>query len=252
MQIDWWTLALQAINFLVLVWLLWRFLYRPVKKVIEARKELAERAFGEAAEAKDEAEAARLSFEQDRLQLSQERQEMLKTVHQDLEVERGKMVEAAQHEAAQIIESANATIAKERKTAVAEIREQVTELAADLASTLLRQLGSDALNEAFLQKIETHIENLPEDERMRLATDLDADGARLTVVTAAALDAGTQTRWRTQLGARLDRSEMTEFAVDPGIIGGAELRFPHAVLKFTWADQLEAAKGVMNSNDADS
>jgi F-type H+-transporting ATPase subunit b len=252
MQIDWWTLALQAINFLVLVWLLWRFLYRPVRKVIEERKELAERAFGEATKAKDEADAARQSFEQDRLQLSQERQEMLKTVHQDLDAERAKIVEAARREAAQLIDSANANIEKERHTAIAEIREQVTELAVDMASTLLRKLGSESLNDTFLQKIDAHIENLPEDERARLKTDLDADGAHLTVVTATALDADAQDRWRTRLGNRLDRSHMTEFTVDPSIIGGAELRFPHAVLKFTWADQLEKAKGIMTSNDAAS
>ena len=41
MQIDWWTLALQTINFLVLVWLLTHFLYRPVRQVIAERKALA-------------------------------------------------------------------------------------------------------------------------------------------------------------------------------------------------------------------
>ena len=46
MEIDWWTLAIQTVNFLVVVWLLSRFLYRPVRRMIEAR-EAAKKASGE-------------------------------------------------------------------------------------------------------------------------------------------------------------------------------------------------------------
>ena len=38
MEFDWTTFALEALNFLVLVWLLKRFFYRPVLAVIEARR----------------------------------------------------------------------------------------------------------------------------------------------------------------------------------------------------------------------
>ncbi|NIR28765.1 MAG: F0F1 ATP synthase subunit B, partial [Gammaproteobacteria bacterium] len=56
----------------VLVWLLWRFLYQPVREVIEKRKQLAEQAFAEAAGKEAEAEAARQRFEEERARLAQE------------------------------------------------------------------------------------------------------------------------------------------------------------------------------------
>ena len=83
MQIDWWTLALQAVNFLVLVWLLWRFLFRPVKRVIEERKKLADEAFEKAAKKESEAETARARYEEREAALADERQEMLKRLHQE-------------------------------------------------------------------------------------------------------------------------------------------------------------------------
>ena len=46
MRIDWWTLALQAANFLVLVWLLQHFLYRPVQGIIAERQQRAESVLG--------------------------------------------------------------------------------------------------------------------------------------------------------------------------------------------------------------
>ena len=38
MHFDWWTLALQTINFAILAWLLHRFLYKRVLRVIDARR----------------------------------------------------------------------------------------------------------------------------------------------------------------------------------------------------------------------
>jgi len=252
MQIDWWTLALQAINFLVLVWLLWRFLFKPVREVIEKRKALAEVAFADAAKAKEEAQAARQRFEDDRAALARERQEMLNKALEDLEAERAKMIEEARREADQLMAAARTAIAEEREAALGALREQVVELAGDLASSLLRNSGSQALNDVFLEQVEKQLENLPEDERDRLQKDLAAAGTRLTVVTATALASQDQDRWRQRLGAGLGQAEKTDFAVDSGIIGGAELRFPHAVLKFTWADQLAKAKGVLSGDDTAS
>ena len=43
MKIDWWTLALQAVNAAVLIWLLAHFLFRPVADIIAARQKAAQR-----------------------------------------------------------------------------------------------------------------------------------------------------------------------------------------------------------------
>ncbi|MBS0305300.1 MAG: F0F1 ATP synthase subunit B, partial [Proteobacteria bacterium] len=58
MKIDWWTLALQAVNALVLIWLLSRVLYRPVARVIAERGEAAAKLL---ADADSERERARMA-----------------------------------------------------------------------------------------------------------------------------------------------------------------------------------------------
>ena len=57
MHIDWSTLALQTINVLVLVWLLARFLFRPVKTIIAERRAAAEKLLADAAATRAQAEA---------------------------------------------------------------------------------------------------------------------------------------------------------------------------------------------------
>jgi len=252
MQIDWWTLALQAVNFLVLVWLLWRFLYRPVREVIERRKQLAERAFADADNQKGEAEAARRGFEEGRAGLAQERQDMLKKIHEELEVDRRKALEEARDKANELLEAARESIGQEREAALTEIREQVAALAVELASGLLGKAGSSASSGVFLEQLERQLKDMPADERERLQKDLAADNARLMVVTAAPLTPEEREQWSDRLSAGLGQREKTDFATDPEILGGAELRFPHAVLKFTWADQLRKAKELLRRDDAAS
>ena len=93
---------------------------------------------------------------------------------------------------------------------------------------------------------------MPADERERLQKDLAADNARLTVVTAAPLTPEEREQWTDRLSARLGRRDNTDFATDPEILGGAELRLPHAVLKFTWADQLRKARELLRRDEAAS
>ncbi len=249
MQIDWWTFALQAVNFLILVWLLQRFLYRPVREVIEKRKALAEQAFAEAAKQKGEAEAAQQRFEASRTELARERQDLLNKMHEELAAERERIIEQARREAGQLIEAARASIAEEREAALAGVREQVADLAVELASALLTKIGSAALNDVFLERIEQQLRALPTEESDRLRKDLAADGARLTVVTAVPLTEDERERWRTQLGAFFGQNEETDFETAPDLIGGVELHFPHAVIRFTLADQLAKAKGILLGNE---
>ena len=63
MQIDWLTVAAQIVNFLVLVWLLQRFLYRPITEAMARREDRIATRLAEAkdARAKVEAEAERLT-----------------------------------------------------------------------------------------------------------------------------------------------------------------------------------------------
>ena len=48
MTIDWWTLGIQTVNVVILIWLLERFFWRPVAAMIEQRRATAQRILDEA------------------------------------------------------------------------------------------------------------------------------------------------------------------------------------------------------------
>lgn len=250
MQIDWWTLALQAINFIVLVWLLHRFLYKPVRAVIEKRKHFAEQAFDEAEQQKKAATVAEQRLKADRDALAEERRTLLGKLHEEMQAERDKTLANAQRDASRMVDEARKAIAEERRRAVRDMRQEMAQLAVDLAGTLLQKTGAPSLNDTALERICAQVEGLPAEERARMADDLARDGARLTVVTAAPVVAKSRKRWQARLagllggdGARID------FESDPGLLGGAELRLPHTVVKFTWADLLDKAKTELSRDE---
>lgn len=249
MQIDWWTFVLQGINFLVLVWLLWRFLYRPVKAIIEKRKEVAEQAFAKADAAAQEAAEEKKKFEAARAELAQERRDTIKAAHEETAAEREKILDEARKEAERIVEKARATVAREREAALKELRGEIVGLAGDLAGRILRDAGPKIADETLLDRLEERLTGLSDEEREALSGDLAADGARLTVTTAAALDGAAQDRWRDRLAACLGHRDRIDFAADADLLGGAELRFPHAVLSCSWADQLNEAGELLRRDD---
>lgn len=252
MQIDWWTLALQVVNFLVLVWLLRRFLYRPVREVIEKRKLLAEQAFAEAAAKQTEADAARQRFEQDRAQLAKDRQDMLKQLHETLEFERHSVMQQAREDADKMLAETRENIDDDRKAAFAEMRGQVAALATEMASEILAKTSSSVPADVFMDQLAGQLKALPEEERERLKQDLEAEEGNVTVVTAAPLEPENRNRWAERLSSSLGCACKTDFRADPTIVGGAELRFPHAVLTFTYADLLAKARDLVREDDVNT
>jgi len=247
MQISWWTFALQVVNFLVLVWLLQRFLYRPVRDILEKRKRLATEAFTEADKAKKEAEAAQRRYEEARGKLAGERQAMLEAAHRASEEERAKRLEEARQEAQKLIATAHDSIAEERTRTLTGLETDVASLAVTLAGKLLDKLGGSITSGVFLDQTEQALKTLPDAERRRLERDLAANGAHVTVVTAAPLKSQEQKAWQSRLEGNLERSLQIDFDVDPKLIAGAAVHFPHMVVSFAWADQLKEAKQALLS-----
>ncbi|MCD4556422.1 F0F1 ATP synthase subunit B, partial [Burkholderia pseudomallei] len=78
MRIDWSTLALQTVNVVVLVWLLSRFLFRPVSDIIAKRQAAARKLIDDASRERDAAHAERERARAERASLAAARDDALK------------------------------------------------------------------------------------------------------------------------------------------------------------------------------
>jgi F-type H+-transporting ATPase subunit b len=241
MHLDWWTLALQIVNFAVLVWLLNRFLYSPVLRMIEARKAEVQRQYDDAKSIEDKARAHLASIEAERAGIEAEREAALKGAAAQAQEAAEARRAQAEREAQALLDGARKTLATERERALEEARRIALELGAEFARRLLAEVPLELRAEAWLERIEQHLKALRQQELAALAGQL-AGGAHLTVVTASPLPPATIETWRNRLRCRLGDDVTIGFDVDPELIAGAELHFPTAVLRFSWQSALAAAR----------
>lgn len=243
MQIDWWTLGLQTINFLIVVWLLSRFLYRPVRRIIDER-EASDRKLAEDAETKAQAaETARRDYEQKQAELAELQRQKEAELHKSIEAERDKVLAEARKKADALLEETRTKLEQERDETLKALKSEITGLATDLAR---KALSAGASPDAALDEIGAYLDGLPAKELEELRQDVARSSHGVTVTTARAMADDMQAAWRAALSERLGDGVALAFEADPGLLGGAALQLPHARLDVSVAERLRDAARAMD------
>ena len=245
MKIDWWTLGLQVVNALVLIWLLSRFLFRPVENMLTARQKQAEQAIADAQAAKAAVEGARAKAEAEAAGFAERRKEALKAVEAEAANEKAALLAAARAEAEKLQAAAKTEIAAERQAEAAAAADRAGQLAVDIAAKLFDRLPSEARVAGFVKGIATGLSSLPEGTRAALA----ANDAPIHLTVARALTAEESQACRTALAGVLGRPVAVDVTEDPALIAGIELEAPDAVVRNSFRADLARLKSELISHD---
>ena len=95
MLIDWFTVGAQALNFIILVWLLKRFLYKPILNAIDAREKRIAAELADADAKKAEAKQERDEFQHKNEEFDQQRAALLSKATDDANAERQRLLDDA-------------------------------------------------------------------------------------------------------------------------------------------------------------
>jgi F-type H+-transporting ATPase subunit b len=245
MHLDWWTIALQTINFAILVWLLHRFLYKPVLAVIEMRKAEVQQQYDEARAAENKAKAHLAELEAERARIGVERETVLSATAAAAEETAQARRVRAETEAREFLDRTRTALAAEREGALEEARSLAIDLGADFARRILAEAPVECRAEAWIEPIEHSLKMLSKPELEALRGQLKGSGG-LTVVTAAPLAPAATDVWRNRLRRSLGNAASIAFEVNPDLIGGAELHFPAAVIKFSWRNALACLRSEID------
>jgi F-type H+-transporting ATPase subunit b len=237
MTIDWWTLAIQTVNVVVLVWLLQRFFWRPIAAMI-AQRRTATAADLAAAIAKETAATAALAdIAATRAGFGKERDAILAKAHDEAEAARAAGSAAAAKDAAALTAAATAGIEKDRQAAGAAWSERAGQLAVEIAGRLAARLDGAAVRASFLEWLLAEIRALPEGTR--------SAAGELGAVSATALDAADQARYGAAIATAFGAQPHIVFSVDPALIAGIEVHGPHFTVGNSWrADLATVLAGI--------
>lgn len=247
MHFDWWTLALQTVNFAVLVWLLHRFLYKPVLRMIDARRAEIQRQYDDAKATEDKAKVELAAVEAERAGIAAEREAALKTVTAQAQKAAEGRSAQADRDAQALLDGARKTLAGERERALEEARRVALDLGAEIARRFLAEVPMQLRAEAWIERIDQHLKSLPKLELDALARQF-ADGSSLIVVTAVPFPPAMREIWRDRLHLIFGDGVTIAFNVNLELIDGAELHFPTAVLRFSWQSAMAVVRSEVGAH----
>jgi F-type H+-transporting ATPase subunit b len=244
MQIDWWTLALQTANVLILIWLLARFLFRPVTEIVARRQDEANKLLADAADARRRVEDERTSLERAHANVAAGRDKVIAGAHAAAETERVALLARTHEEMAKLRAEAGAAISRDRIAMEKAVIDHARELSIDIARRLLGRIGPAAGVDVFLAGLCEQVRALPPQERAALAQVPEEEG--IEIVTAAPLSPETTDHVRRAIADASGGKPPLAFRSEPAVIAGIELHSRHAVIRNSWCNDLERIREELN------
>lgn len=229
LSVDWTTVLLQALNFLLLLAILQRFLYRPLRAKMEEREAEIEAEIAAAKRRAEEAERERAALEERLEAADAEAETIRREAREEAAERREEILEQARADAADARREASERIRGEEQAARERVREYARRTAVELAEDLLRETGGEALHDRLVDRFLSGEDGLGDADLDRLADGVrEADGA-VRVRTAYPLEADTLQRLRETLRDRLPWGESAppelelSVEVDPELVAGFTL-----------------------------
>lgn len=235
MTLDWWGLGLQAINVLILVWLLSRVFWRPIAGAITRRQDAAQAMLEEGKTAQAKADAALAEIAETRAGIAAEREAILAEAKAIADTVAKAALKDAQTKADTLIAAARTAIDRDRNTARKENATRAAELSVEIAARLLGRFNTPVVQATFLAHLIEGIAEMSASDRAALIASTDD----IEIITATNPQDAERARIEQAVKDALDGTPRVRLVTDPDLIAGLELRSGHFVLHNSWRADLE-------------
>jgi F-type H+-transporting ATPase subunit b len=163
--IDWFTVCAQAINFLILVWLLQRFLYKPVLAAIDAREKTVAAKIAEAADQVTKARVAGEELHKRNEDFDHEREGLMRKATEEVAAQRQRLIESARQDSQLLRVKLTQSLAAER----AELAHQLSVLTQAevfaLTRKALTELAGASVEDRMMEVLIEQLRKLPADQK---------------------------------------------------------------------------------------
>mgnify|MGYP000220314275 CR=1 FL=1 len=219
MAIDWVTVAAQVVNFLILVFLLKRFLYNPVIRVMDRREQRISDRLERARSRQEEAEALAEKYEQSRQALAAARDRRLEAARQAAQDTRQRLIDEARAEVAARRRQWRDALAADQQRLAHALHRQAAESVSDIARRVLTDLAGESLEARIVERFLERLENDEEVSGDVLRSLLD-EHKRLRVRSRFELSESTRRRLAEVLAKRLGEAPELRVETDDALICG--------------------------------
>lgn len=139
-----WTFVAQICNLFIQMYLIKRFLFKPVNEMLDKRRALADAQIREAETAKSEAQAIKSEYETNMLEAKNKANEILASAQKTAAVQSEEVLKEASRQAAAMKAKAEGDIAQEKRKAVNELKNEIGGMAMEIAGKVIgREISED-------------------------------------------------------------------------------------------------------------
>ncbi len=238
MELNWSTFILEIINFLVLVWILKRFLYRPVLDMIARRRAAIENGLQEADRRQADADVLKQQYEHRLADWEQERRKALDELEKELDEKRRDRLQKLNLELAEQEKKNQVAEARQHRQAMLEMEQQALRQGASFASRLLSEAAGPELEQRLFELLLKQLDELTDDQVAELAAEWSEAPAYFLVQSAYPLSDEQQQRLQQSLGRITGLSIPVRYERQADLIAGLSIVVGVWVLKLNLRDEL--------------
>lgn len=239
MELSWSTFVLEIINFLILVWILKHFFYKPVLDVIAKRRAEIDDSLNSAEALHADAEKLQKQYEGRLADWDQERQQARTALNQELDAERAKKIGQLQTELEQVREKTRVVEARHQVVAMREMEETALKQAARFASRLLAQASGAETGSNLVELVITELSRLPPERITELRNSYGQAPDTALVVSAHRLSDNQREQLEQVLMTVISPEVKVQFEQNSELMAGVRISVGAWVLGANLRDELE-------------
>ncbi len=231
MLIDWFTVGAQTLNFLILVWLMKRFLYQPILAAIDARETRIAAELAHASAQKAAAIKARDEWQGKNEQFDLQRDALLRLASEQAAAERARLFDEAHQAAAAWRAKSQAALRREQQNLNDEVTRRTRDEVFAIARQMLTDLAGQTLEECIVELFKRRLRDLDGAAKDRLGAALQS--APALVCCAFELMPLQRDALQRALNDTFSAAIRVRFAAAPELICGIELSV--GGIKLAWS-----------------
>jgi F-type H+-transporting ATPase subunit b len=250
MLIDWFTVSAQALNFLILVWLLQRFLYKPILTAIDAREKRIADQIADVTKKQTDAQKEHDVFEAKNRAIDEQRNALFTKATDDAKAEHDRLVDDAKKEA----DTARAQRAEALKNDNARLSKEITRKAAEevfgIARKALNDMSTASLEERIAEVFTRRLREMDGTAKATMGTAIKASSDPAVVRSTFAQPDDQKASIQNAINETFAADVRIRFETTPQGVCGIELTAGGQRISWTitnYLDSLDAKVGKLLS-----
>ena len=245
MLIDWFTVGAQALNFLILVWLMKHFLYKPILHAIDEREKRVAAELANADKKKAEAQKESDEFKHKNEEFDQQRAALLSKATDEAKAERQRLFDEARNAADAFSVKRQETLRNEAHNLHQAISRRAQQEVFAIARKALKDLATTSLEERVVEVFTLRLREMDDQTKAGLAEAIKKTSDSVLVRSAFDLLAEQRATIQKALNETFSAEIRIRFETVPDLISGIELTTNGQKVAWSIAEYLKSLeKGV--------